>query len=127
MTENEAIDVILKEHSSFTNPMSKAYVMACKALEEIQNYRALGALEEIQTIFAECTEYEAIGTIEEFKALKEKNEPKKIRKIYGTWSGDNYFKFPNNAVVYQCIECYSTVRVGENYCCNCGSCIDWSE
>ena len=45
MTENEAIDVILKEHSSFTNPMSKAYVMACKALEEIQNYRALGALE----------------------------------------------------------------------------------
>ena len=110
MTENEAIDFILKDHSSFTNPMSKAYVMACKALEEIQNYRALGTLEEIQTIFAECTEYEANGTIEEFKALKEKNEPKK----------------PIDRIAYcDCPRCGEVDILGYPYCPICGQKLDW--
>lgn len=154
MTENEIIEILQTEKACVTRAMKNecnrdcyncdlceegkdiltVYDAVIKAFEEVEQYRAIGTVEEIQLIFSLCKDlerivnkYEAIGTIEDFKALKEKNEPKKIRRTYGTWSGDNYFKFPNNAVVYQCIECYSTVRVGENYCCNCGSCIDWSE
>ena len=48
-------------------------------LEEIQQYRAIGTVEDIQLIFSLCKDlermvkkYEAIGTVEEFKALKEK-------------------------------------------------------
>lgn len=50
-------------------------------LKEIQAYRAIGTVEELQrriayidTINEICSGYSAIGTIDEFKALKEKEE-----------------------------------------------------
>lgn len=60
MTENEAIKVINDKYETFfalstTNVFDIAMATAIKALEEIKQYRA-------------------IGTIEEFKALKEKEE-----------------------------------------------------
>lgn len=60
MTENEAIKIINDKYETFfalstTNDFDIAMATAIQALEEIQQYRA-------------------IGTIEEFKALKEKNE-----------------------------------------------------
>ena len=150
MSENEAIDVILKDHSTFKNPMSKAYVMACKALEEIQQYRAIETeLREqyhanvnikilmqhfIETIFKGenhegfCIltnedakmwdEYQAIGTIEEFKALKEKSEPKKPITYAHTPRAD-------------CPNCKATVRGIDkpfgDYCNKCGIKLDWSK
>ena len=150
MSENEAIDVILKDHSTFKNPMSKAYVMACKALEEIQQYRAIETeLREqyhanvnikilmqhfIETIFKGenhegfCIltnedakmwdEYQAIGTIEEFKALKEKSEPKKPITYAHTHRAD-------------CPNCKATVRGIDkpfgDYCNKCGIKLDWSK
>lgn len=63
MTENEAIKVINDKYETFfalstTNVFDIAMATAIKALEEIQKYRA-------------------IGTVEEFKALKEKSVAKK--------------------------------------------------
>lgn len=73
MTENEAIEVLEKpskhirmvhktknemEFYTFSSDLVEAFETAIHALSEIQQYRA-------------------IGTIDEFKALKEKNEPKK--------------------------------------------------
>ena len=63
MTENEAIKVINDKYETFfalstTNVFDIAMATAIKALEEIQQYRA-------------------IGTVEEVKVLKEKSEPKK--------------------------------------------------
>ena len=57
MTENEAIKIINDKYETFfalstTNDFDMAMATAIKALEEIQSYRA-------------------IGTVEEFKALKE--------------------------------------------------------
>ena len=150
MSENEAIDVILKDHSTFKNPMSKAYVMACKALEEIQQYRAIETeLREqyhanvnikilmqhfIETIFKGenhegfCIltnedakmwdEYQAIGTIEEFKALKEKSVAKKpIRNDLCTCPScgtyNEVIKKRRNTV------CFDTV-----YCWHCGQAME---
>ena len=62
---------------------------AIKALEEIQQYRAIGTVEELEAmkkgtlsamelvdiwcVLEDLKKYSAIGTIEEFKALKESN------------------------------------------------------
>ena len=109
MTENKAIEVFEKpskhikmvhktknemEFYAYSSDLVKAFEIAIQALEEIQQYRAIGTVEDIQTMkdngafnaveLAKIADmlkrlkvYEAIGTIEEFNALKEKNEPKK--------------------------------------------------
>lgn len=73
-------------------------VVAIQALEEIQKYRA-------------------IGTVEEFKALKEKNEPKKPIAL-DQWG--EYWKCP------ACGK-YAVNDLGckYKYCPNCGTEFDW--
>lgn len=82
MTENEAIKVLKDEHS-YGYELNKACLIAIKALEEIQQYRAIGTVEQLEwckdashwkELFKEKLEkYEAIGTVEEFKAYKQGN------------------------------------------------------
>lgn len=81
MTENEAIKKIkYMPVKLFDEEADKAKRMAIKALEEIQQYRAIGTVEDIQEVMALCKslqettcKYMDIGTIEEFKALKDIN------------------------------------------------------
>ena len=47
MTENEAIKVLKDEHS-YGYELNKACLIAIKALEEIQQYRAIGTIEEFR-------------------------------------------------------------------------------
>ena len=54
---------------------------------------------------------EAIVTIEEFKALKDKSEPKKI------------VRFEDN---YKCPICNHWVGFRYDYCDGCGQALDWS-
>lgn len=72
---------------------------------------------------AEIQEYRAIGTIEEFKALKDKSEPRKPFQPFGTHS-------------YKCPSCWKFVahEVDDNcdleaemagWCPYCGQKIDW--
>ena len=100
MTENEAkewIEYLGNKNLPYDrSPISRklACDMAIQALEEIQAYRAIGTVEELQDVYELCEsleeavkvgnalveelkKYHSIGTIDEFKALKEKNEPKK--------------------------------------------------
>lgn len=67
-----------------------------KALEEVQEYRKLGTVEELKVawkyvdlakkhntigkVIESCAEYESIGTVEEVREAVEKNTPKKIVK-----------------------------------------------
>lgn len=102
MTENEALEYIKNmafmcgeyEKCQYghqcTTKCLKATEIAIKALSEIQQYRAIGTVEELKsmkengaftgvelaqlaTMQMRLKEYSAIGTVEEFKALKEKN------------------------------------------------------
>ena len=80
---------------------------------------AIKALEEIQ----QCR---AIGTVEELKALKEKNIPKKPEPIdYEKYIGviEN-IEFLKGA--YWCPNCKHSVRSG-TYCDNCGQALDWDD
>ncbi len=145
MTENEAIKDIqflarryddLQEVNMSVS--QESLDMAIQALEEIQQYRAIGTVEKIkeeldrlrndnecQGLYftleerkalakqsRELSEYKQIGTIEEFKALKEKSEPKKILKC-----GD----------FYKCPVCNHWVGFRYRYCDGCGQKLDWSE
>ena len=105
MTENEAIKIINDKYETFfalstTNDFDMAMATSIKALEEIQQYRA-------------------IGTVEEFKALKEKNEPKKVA------DGLSFFKCPSCGSG-EIEEFYETGGSSEHkYCPDCGQALDW--
>lgn len=96
MTENESIKKHIEdcEHRignilGFMESNSDADILSCKkniavlkeviiALEEIQQYRAIGTVGEFKALkekalkkLDELIKYQLIGTIEEFKALKE--------------------------------------------------------
>lgn len=90
MTENEAkkwvraISATQSEsnHTSSLESRKEALYMAIKALEEIQQYRAIGTVDECAEmqvqynyLSTKIKKYEAIGTIEEFKALKDDTIP----------------------------------------------------
>ena len=114
MTENEAIEFLKGKYPSWgcdEDEYENAQT-AIQALEEIQAYRAIGTtptriLELVGGLNIELSKYAEIGTIEEFKALKEKNEPKKA-------DYDNYDE------IYICPNCEKSVGEHQKYCWNCG-------
>ncbi len=142
MTENEAIKEIETslELAEMCTPNRerekeiKAYKMAIQALEEIQQYRAIGTVEEVQTQITKSTEwlierdtrlaeYQAIGTIEELKALKEKSVAKK--PIQQETTEKTHYKCPccNNIMqtIYKDGVAWGHIA---NYCERCGQKID---
>lgn len=107
--------------------------VAIKALEEVQQYRAIGTPEELQDMkndYAEALsdwrQYRKIGTLEECRAAVEKQTAKKPTPI-------NYEKYANlvdNAIflrgAYWCPHCKHVVKSG-TFCRDCGQKLDWSD
>lgn len=103
MTENEArkildgIDEVCGDLPEDGNDVEIALMMAKDALSEIQAYRA-------------------IGTVEKFKTLEEKNKPMKVKEIHC----DEYY----------CPSCGSenstsdVHTVGDNFCPHCGQALE---
>ncbi len=135
MTENEAIEELKYDcnelgkaipcDTSWGKLFENAYAMAIKALEEVQQYRAIGTLEELKAamkyvylakkhgtvgqVIENCVKYEEIGTPEECRAAMEKQTAKK-------------------PIVHQCPACGNAVMLSDGKCCsNCGQRLDWSD
>lgn len=139
MTENEAILIMdgatRDEHLYMYDAEDRPYLIAraeniaLNALKEIQQYRAIGTVENIQLTFNLCKGldcmvkmYEAIGTIEEFKALKEKSVAKKP-VLNNPKINEFYVKEAK-----LCPVCHSYINdCSGDYCRDCGQRIDWSE
>lgn len=134
MTENEAIKYLRMAtdevgNEEFSDVYKEMCKLAIRALEEIQQYRAIGTpekiLEKIGGLDVELGKYACIGTMEEFKALKEKEIPKKPK--HSKKGGYNYFDCPTcGACVtiemeHGCEPDYELDR-----CEGCGQAIDWS-
>ena len=83
---------------------------------------AIQAIDKVQA-------FEAIGTIEEFKALKEKNEPKKVSDIHKSEYSEDIEYFGADELFGKCPHCNGAVNHSWNPCgCgDCGGLIDWSE
>ena len=116
--------------------------MATQALEEIQQYMAIGTVEELKKIEESFNvisdkvwnyilagkelleRYEAIGTIEEFKALKEKSVAKEPDyEGDGCWDGHVVI---DTWICPNCEKHYEVDYDDYDYCPNCGQHIDHS-
>lgn len=79
MTEKEAINVMEKYTDiALSKVVIEAHNMAIAALEEIQQYRAIGTVEDIKALssmeianFNALQKYREIGTVEDLKTMKE--------------------------------------------------------
>ena len=99
-----------------------------KALEEIQQYRAICPVEQLKTLQEDywkineiSKEYSAIGTVEEFKTLKEKSEPKKPLCVSMAKDKDK-----NVGNIGRCPFCNDIVAEDMLWCDECGQKLDWS-
>lgn len=106
MTEKEAIER-LKVHKGwgFSDGTMKALNMAIKALEEIQQYKA-------------------IDTVEECREAAEKQKSKKI-EYEGSSTQDGFTHYRMG----KCPDCDRWYRNTDDiiYCSGCGQALDWSE
>lgn len=90
MTENEAIKElhnIRPRGGIIPQKRAEALDVAIQALEEVQQYRAIGTPEELQDMksnyfeaLSDWRQYRKIGTLEECRTAREKQIPKKPRK-----------------------------------------------
>jgi len=115
----------LKGLPAICDSLAESSMKAEKLIEELKAYRAIGtvegykrAVEVSKENYYLCAEYkarlkkfEAIGTIDEFKALKEKNEPKKVNEDDCCPICHTYGKDDN--------------EVAGDYCPECGQKLDW--
>lgn len=110
MTENRAIEII-KNTNFLTDTMNviRAFDVAVKAIEEVQQYRK-------------------IGTVDECRTAREKQIPKK--PAFG-------YNISDTLSVLHC-ECGNSIKVSHvigiitnndapNYCSQCGQKLDWSD
>ena len=147
MTENEAIKELetsidlaqmCTQNYERKNEI-QGYEMAIKALEEVQQYRAIGTVEELETaskylrlvkmcgtvgkVIEECVEYEEIGTPEECRAAAEQQIPKRPTLCKSDEQTTRY------TADYRCPKCNGmfTGTGIANYCYHCGQRLDWEE
>ena len=131
--ETEAIECLKSNKPTSGYLMLQESIdMAIKALEEVQQYRAIGTVEEMETAskylrlvkkhgtvgkaIEACAEYEGIGTVEECRAAMEKQRRKIVKDMYGTsyiWKSG------------YCPVCGCGVTERWDYCQCCGQKLNW--
>lgn len=73
-------------------------------------------MDEILDALKQVSEYHAVGTVEEFKALKEKSEPYKVIE----------HETPH-FVHWQCGNCGAELYSGQAFCDDCGHPTEWEK
>lgn len=108
MTENEAIEELKYD----CNEIGKAIPCDTSWGESFENAYAItiNALEEVQ-------QYRQIGTVEECRMAVEKQTEKKPTAVLGIFGGTDY----------ECKNCGNNVHYGDEYCRWCGQKFDWSD
>nr|DAO43715.1 MAG TPA: zinc-ribbon containing domain protein [Caudoviricetes sp.] len=123
MTENEAKEYMKNEVECIKRASHcNRECLKCELVKEEEPLleafdKAIQALEENQ-------QYHAIGTVEELQALKEKAEPKKPN-----YEGDGYYNGELVLDTWICPNCGKSYEVdydNYDYCPNCGQNIDHS-
>ncbi len=146
MTEQEAKLILNVRVSRFdhANDVNEALEVAISALEEIQQYRALGTVEEFKRKindvknlsrmyeklndqevreYRELKKFKEIGTVKEFREAMEKQRAK-TPYIWGDGYSDGYPVYD----MYECPNCGENYEIdGHKYdfCPNCGQAINW--
>lgn len=134
MTEQQAIKAIqndLEWHSKELKPAYKEVLrMAIQALEEIQQYRAIGLTPELIeamqghniALINDLGEYQAIGTVEQCRTAVERMKPKKPTNI--AMVKDRKICVGR---IGKCPCCGSAVAEDNFTCKDCFQVLDWTE
>lgn len=127
MKENEAIEELhrIRPYGGIIpQRTAEALDVAIKALEEVQQYRAIGTPEELQDMknnyfeaLSDWRQYRKIGTLEECRAAMETQIDEKPTAVLGTFGGTDY----------ECKNCGNNVCYGDEYCRWCGQKLDWED
>lgn len=136
MSEKEAKDIIymwaMERASDGDVEACEAFDMAIKALEEIQQYRSIGTVEEIEKgikqseeEFDMLMEYRNIGTVDQCREAVERMKPKRPNVKNNFMEG-----------YMVCPKCGRGIGLGKwreelsdlfKHCQDCGQALDWSE
>lgn len=125
MTKDDVIEIIkdvtwkdFGRHPDFP----KAREAAIQALNEVEEYRAIGTPEELQDMknnyfeaLSDWRQYRKIGTLEECRTAVEKQTARKVTTNH-SWTHYHFF----------CPVCNMEVN-DMKYCPNCGQKLDWSD
>ena len=146
MDNTTAINMLKMRNLGVSIP-DDVYEFVINSLEELEQYRAIGTVEEIKEILQiisegqddvdesgistgllhtllEYAEYAKIGTVEECQQARERQIAKKVnnRTLLRDLNGNPY------AVRGDCPNCGNVNLVSSaNYCNACGQKLDWSE
>lgn len=142
MTESEAIKILKKDScyecsQGTDSPFNCEYVgcrvakatrVAIQALEEVEQYRAIGTAEELQDMksnyfeaLSDWRQYRKIGTLEECRAAVEKQTAKKVKSISQVKDGDSYA-----GLIGRC-PCCGDILEEDTVYCDCGQRLDWGD
>ncbi len=108
MTEQEAE---IKRVISYIRSCREAGIAPTITMDKSGDHFILNALEEIQ-------QYRALGTVEELREAREKQIPKKPK---------NRIKDPHKWDIAKCPKCGCNIIQRHDYCPVCGQHIDWRE
>ena len=150
MNENEAKYILIEimelndSMAQYNLAYMKAMEVAIKALEEVQQYRAIGTTEELRTMkehggfsgielaeiavaLTEFKEYQQIGTLEECRAAREKQMPKRPKEYE-----DKYYSCPTcgNVLLHKWEKYPDKLMDKSNgllYCLGCGQKLNWED
>lgn len=142
MTENEAVKYMQIEKECINrdcdrncakcdivqevDDLNSAYDAAIKALEEVQQYQAIGTHEECQTAMELYKEmHKRKFTLKSLLESREKQTPKKP-DLEGDGYGDDGVLIYDTWICPCCGKCYEIDYEEYDYCPNCGQAIDWS-
>lgn len=114
MTENEVIKILRKDScyecaQGTDSPVNCEYE-ECRVAEATRE--AIKALKEVQ-------QYRAIGTVEECRAAVEKQTAKKVKSISQVKDGDSYV-----GLIGRC-PCCGVILEEDTVYCDCGQRLDW--
>lgn len=133
MTENEVFEHISNlagDYKCFDEKIShRESLILCNLIEEIQQYRAIGTVEEFKALKDINRIADNLSKMEriEFKALKEKNEPKKpyIQQIVKDFREHDCYECPNCDCFVGYVSESQEEHYQDIYCTNCGQKLDW--
>lgn len=144
MTENEVIKglIFLKEklYNGIFQDRLNCIDLAIAALEELQEYRKIGTVEECKSlasiysmadkcelakIIDEYLKYIKIGTIEECREAIELQKPKKPIPINHKEYADKIVNAEFLEDAYLCPNCKTVIRSG-SHCGRCGQKLNWN-
>lgn len=142
MTENEAVKYMRIEKECINrdcdrncakcdivqevDDLNSAYDAAIKALEEVQQYQAIGTHEECQTAMELYMEmHKRKFTLKSLLESREKQTPKKP-DLEGDGYGDDGVLIYDTWICPFCGKRYEIDYEEYDYCPNCGQAIDWN-